>query len=111
MADLFAQLGTSGIIALLAGYGTFRIMGNKIETMAKDLDKSIKSNSSQWAKIDDIHSRLMVFENRLKVISTMLQPDKLAEHSAWVARTENEIKHLRIDVEKIDTRTKCGECK
>jgi len=101
MGDLIAQLGTSGLIAICGAIGTFYVLRSRVAEMGKALEKSNAEDSAQWAKLDDIHSRLMVFENRLKVISTMLQPEKLADHSAWKATVDTEMKYLRRDVDKV----------
>ena len=92
-----------GVVASLGG--AWFLVRYQVGELRKAMDKTVKENARQWVKLDDVHSRLMVFENRLKVISTILQPEKVAEHTEKTATIVADVKYLRRDVDELRSKT------
>lgn len=83
--------------------GTWYVVQYKVKDLREDQDKINKTDQQQWQRLDDQHTRISLLENRIRVISDIIQPDKLAEfhksQAAFQTGTEKDIAYLRRDVD------------
>lgn len=110
MEGLLAQFGMSGTIALAGVIGTFYVMKSRIEDLLARDEKRTIELSKMGTKLESVTEELSLAKQKLGVVSGMLRPEAVAEHTRWVAMTTKDIEYMRRDIEIIDQRTKCKEC-
>lgn len=101
MDGLLAQLGVSGLIALCGVVGTFYVMRAKIADLVQRDIEQAKEMAAMWSKIEATKETVSLHDQKVGVLSGMLRPDAVAEHTRWQASVTKDVEHLRRDVDEL----------
>ena len=106
MDDYRLIITLGGILASLAAAWGFA--KNQLKAIIKDMEKLENQHSGESERIDSIYTRITVVENRLAVVTGILQPEKLhqntKEKATFQAKTEEKLERLLYTTRQIERR-------
>jgi len=106
MDDYRLIITLGGILASLAA--AWGVAKNQLKAIIGSVEKLEGGQTRESDRIDTIITRLTVVENKLTVVTGILQPDKLnqntKEEAAFQARTEERIERLFYVIRQVEKR-------
>lgn len=101
--------GGTGLLTLLVSVGvTYGVMRTKMNAQGRELAELKKSIEAAWLKIEMLVTDQTVFDSKQRVISNMLQPDKVAEFNKSFMGVQKDVEYLRRDVDELRELRKAG---
>lgn len=98
-----------GVFASIAG--AWWLMRYQIGELRTADEKQGREIAAMWKKIEEAKEKLSLVEQKLGVVSGMLRPEAVSEHNKWMSGVTKDLQYIRRDLDRVDARTACKECK
>jgi len=107
------DFSTSNLITLGGVFtsiiGAWYLLRYQVGELRKADEEQRDEMKAVWTRLEDVKERLGLVEQKMSVISSMLRPEAVAEHTVKQANMAKDIEYLRRDTNKM--LEKCRDCK